>query len=405
MAKPIPLDDATAYTEVFDVGAEGERTHVQNQLAVIYEYLDITPADDHWESQSTSDLKYELYSLLNYNVIPLRGSDQDPLAAQLFRSYSKVAGVSPQDAVDRLQGTYREPDVLGFLFVMGLTMLVEPVDWALTTVDVIDALSEGDIESAIGNFVLGALPFASSKMDDAFDLLGDLGGARRGGPLDNMSVYFANPPGKSRPAGLHSRNVLAGRDFDDMAIDIFEYRGGTGPGIGAKSHGKWTGDRSKRGRNFKDEGPGDGIEKQNENAEILREHYKYHIVEQPDDDQLREIGYIGRRDNRGNPIHNDRRPDYIIEGRAFDHYAPIVEDPQNAVDNIWSTVGSKVPEQTDRLVIDLSDTSLTPEGLIDELNEVDLSGDSFIDPGFKDLKEVLIMKNGQYAGTWVSPQF
>ncbi len=192
LAKPIALDDTAAYTEVFDVGAEGERAHVQNQLAVIYEYLDITLADDHFESQSTTDLKYELYSLLVYHVIPLRGSDQDPLAAQLFRSYTQAAGVSPQDAVDRLQGTYREPDVLGFLFVMGLTMLVEPLDWALTTVDVINALSEGDIESAVGNFILGVAPFASSRMDDAFRLLDGLGAARLSGQSDNIARHVAD---------------------------------------------------------------------------------------------------------------------------------------------------------------------------------------------------------------------
>ena len=400
LAKPIPLDDAAAYAEVFDVGAEGERSHVQNQLAVIYKHLDIAPADYHFESQSTSDLKYELYSLLIHNVIPLRGSDQDPEAAQLFRSYSKVAGVSsPQEAVDRLQGTYRQPDVLGFLFVMGLTMLVEPVDWVLTTVDVINALSEGDVESAVGNFILGVVPFASSKMDDAFDLLSDLGSARRGGQADIAGLLPARTG-----STLLARDELRRLKFSDEAIEMFENRGATGPGTGASVHGKWTGDRSKRGRDFRDEGSGEGIKKQNENAEILREQYEYSIVEQPDDDQLREIGYIGRTDVEGSPIFSDRRPDYIIEGRAFDHYAPIVEDPQSAVNNIWSTVGQKVPRQTDRLVIDLSNTSLSPERLIDELNEVGLSKNSFIDPGFEDLKEVLIMKDGVYVGTWVNPQ-
>ena len=72
LAKPIPLDDATAYTEVFDVGAEGERTHVQNQLAVIYEYLDITPADDHFARvESTSDLKYELVFPIEFTMSSL----------------------------------------------------------------------------------------------------------------------------------------------------------------------------------------------------------------------------------------------------------------------------------------------------------------------------------------------
>ena len=260
----------------------------------------------------------------------------------------------------------------------------------LTTVDVIQALSEDDIESAVGNFLLGASPFLNSKMDDVLQPFF--------GRLDNVRLLPAR-------AGLPPRHTLRARGFTDEMIDAFEFRGATGPGTGASTHGKWTGDRSKRGRDFRDEGSGDGIKIQNENAEILREQYKYNVVEQPDDDQLKEIGYIGRTDIKGNPIHNNSRPDYIIEGRAFDHYAPIVEDPDKAVDNIWSTVGKKVPWQTDRLVIDLSNTSLTPEGLIDHLNKVDLSGDSFIDPGFKDLKEVLIMRNGKYAGTWVSPQF
>jgi len=413
LAKPIPLDDATAYAEVFDVGAEGERTHVQNQLAVIYKFLEITPTDDYFASQSTADLKYELYSLLIHNVIPLRGSDQDPLAAKLFRSYSQVAGVSPQDAVDRLQGTYREPDVLGFLFVMGLTvgsMVFEPLDWALTTVDVINALSEGDIESAVGNFILGVVPLASSRMDDAFRLVDNLGVARRGGPLGNMSVYFANPVGKGRPAGLHSRNVLAGRSFDDKAIDIFEYRGGTGPGIGAKTHEDLLAIR--RDNLLEPKGPNaqDGHIIQNRNFEILRDQYGYNIISRPDRSQLERIEYYTRTDADGLPIDSMRKnPDFIIEGRVFDHYAAFVEDEYKALLNIWYTVGEKVPLQTDRLAIDLSNTSLTPEHLInelnDELNKVDVPGQSSINPGFKDLKEVLIMKNGKYAGTWVNPQF
>ena len=232
LAKPIPLDDSTAYTEVFDVGAEGERAHVQKQLTVIYNYLDVAPTDNYFASRSTADLKYELYSLLIHDVIPLRGSDQDPLAAQLFRSYSKVAGVSPQDAVNRLQGTYREPDVLGFLFVVGLTvgsMVFEPLDWALTTVDIINALSEGDIESAVGNFVLGVVPFASSRMDDAFRLLDDLGAARRGGPLDNIAIRVDVPAGtrnwkldKPSPTGKIPNQLKAESCVAACGVELFE---------------------------------------------------------------------------------------------------------------------------------------------------------------------------------------
>ena len=47
---------------------------------------------------------------------------------------------------------------LDFYSITGLTMAFEPVDWALTTVDVINALSEGDIESAVGDFITWCHP-------------------------------------------------------------------------------------------------------------------------------------------------------------------------------------------------------------------------------------------------------
>lgn len=402
LAKPIPLDDTAAYTEVFDVGAEGERAHVQKQLAVIYEYLDITPADNHLESRNTTDLKYELYSLLIYHVIPLRGSDQDPLAAQLFRSYTKVAGVSPQAAVDRLQGTYREPDVLGFLFVMGLTMFFEPLDYVLTAVDVIQALSERDFESAVGNFILGVTPFASSRMDDAFRLLDDLGAARLGGPLDNIPKYFANPVGKGRPAGLPSRNVLKGRGFNDEMIEIFEYRGGTGPGIGKAKHSVLEGlgpiDTLEKGKSI-------GVIKQNENFEILRDQYEYNIVHRPNPDQLKEVQYDKRTNASGRPINSgNRMPDYIIEGRAFDAYTvgspKRIRSAKDALGSIWNMLPRKVPGQTDRLVIDLSFTNLTPDELGEYLSGLYAKGD----PHVAELKEVYVMKDNNLVGMWVQPK-
>ena len=278
LAKPIPLDDSTANTEVFDVGAEGERTHVRKQLTAIYDYLDITPTDDYFASRNTADLKYELYSLLIHYVIPLRGSDQDPQAAQLFRSYSKVAGVSsPQDAVDRLQGTYREPDVLGFLFVMGLTvgsMVFEPLDWALTTVDVINALSEGNIESAVGNFILGVVPFASSRMDDAFRLVDDLGGARwtdidgKNFHPDMYKYMHDIDQGILTTFEIRMRNDLINRGYSERVVEDMMSGAATRPDFG-QGPGQLLG---------KPEPVNSIANTQNEVAEFLGSEGGYHVI-------------------------------------------------------------------------------------------------------------------------------
>ncbi len=105
---------------------------------------------------------------MNYDVPQFMGLDENEKGNRIgdfLHAYQWEAGDIPQRVIDRLQGTFRQPDVLGFLFIMGLSIAFEPVDYVLTAVDVIQALSEDDIESAIGNFILGVTPFVSSKLD------------------------------------------------------------------------------------------------------------------------------------------------------------------------------------------------------------------------------------------------
>ena len=73
MSAPIPLDDTEAYAAAFAgiahlPDAEAERWHVQSQLAVIYEHLNIEAPENYLKGRSTTELKYELYYRLNYDV-------------------------------------------------------------------------------------------------------------------------------------------------------------------------------------------------------------------------------------------------------------------------------------------------------------------------------------------------
>ena len=139
MAEPIPLDDREAYAAAFAgrayvPDAEHERRHVESQLKLIYDQI-LGEESDHLATLSTTELKYELYYRLNYDVLPFVKSDEHGIQLQIadfMKDYTSEAGDKPEGAIDRLQGTFQQPDVLGFFFVMGLSIVFEPVDYVLT---------------------------------------------------------------------------------------------------------------------------------------------------------------------------------------------------------------------------------------------------------------------------------
>ena len=271
---------------------------------------------------------------------------------------------------------------------MGLTMAFEPVDWVLTTVDVINTLSDGDIESAIGNVILGAVPSVSSKLDEI---------------IQPFLKRFDNIPLLPARAGLPPRHVLKQRGFTDEIIHMMEYRGATGPGTGSNLHRKWEKLGLQRGSAVELHGSNPGTIIQDEYARILHERYRYNIVNEPDPDQLKEIGFYDRTTLDGGPISGGRTPDSIIEGRDFDSYQVGSYDnetvpPKIAIKRIWGTIDDKVPGQTNGLVIDLLKTSLTAERFInDELS-------TFSEPKLGGLREIFFIDNGKLAGIWVNPQ-
>ncbi len=245
------------------------------------------------------------------------------------------------------------------------------------------------MESAVGNVILGAAPLVSNKFDGFVQPLL--------GRFDNVRLLPTR-------AGLPTTNALKRRGFTDEIIEMIEYRGATGPGTGASKHSGLSDIRPEDGWAKPNSLYRAGIDKQNENFLILRDLYGYNIVNEPNKAQLAYVQYDKRTNAFGRPIKSaDRMPDYIIEGRVFDAYT--VGSPDNilssdvALDSIWYTLTDKVPGQTDRLVIDLSYTDLTPDEVTEFLSHWYTEGDSIL----AELKEVFLMKDNDLADLWIQP--
>ena len=403
LAEPKALDYTEVYAEsvawtVHVPDAEHERRHVVDQLALIHEELNIFVPDKYFESRSTRELKHDLAYLLQDEVLPFLNADEneeDNRIGDFYHHYQLIARDKPEYVLRRLVSSYQKPDVVGFFFMMGflaVNILYEPIDWITTSVDVTDALLRGDKESAKQHLFFGAVPFLKSGMVRVMKRLG------------------RSPLGRLMPARLAridstllSRDELRRLGFSDEAIEIFEYRGGTGPGSGSNRHRRWEelGYESRSAVTIHGENAGTKI--QDENAQILNERYGFNIVNEPDPDLLEEIGFNDRTTLDGGPIGGERTPDYIIEGRDFDSYQVGANDPETvppktAIRRIWNTIEDKVPDQTNGLVIDLSKTSLTAERfIIDELS-------TYSQPKLGGLREIIFMDNGEFAGNWVNPQ-
>ncbi|WP_202804463.1 CdiA C-terminal domain-containing protein [Baaleninema simplex] len=82
-----------------------------------------------------------------------------------------------------------------------------------------------------------------------------------------------------------------------------------------------------------------------------------------------------------------RNPDYRIEGRVFDNYAPTTRN----VRSIWTIVQEKVTSgQTERIILNLNDNNLSLNALEKQFSEWEIPG----------LKEVIIVQNGNVIPFW-----
>jgi hypothetical protein len=105
-------------------------------------------------------------------------------------------------------------------------------------------------------------------------------------------------------------------------------------------------------------------QRENESARVLADK-GYHVEQNPP------------------PKPNGREPDYRINGEYYDCYAPTSPRARNIADHIWRF---KVePGQVDRIVLNLSDSSVTLEAMSAQFKAWPVPG----------LKEVIVVKQGQ----------
>jgi hypothetical protein len=121
---------------------------------------------------------------------------------------------------------------------------------------------------------------------------------------------------------------------------------------------------------------------ENDSAVILaRNGYRTH--QNPTDQQVADArSWSG---DTGDPA---KDPDYLVEGRVFDCYAP---NPTKQVRGIWTEAGNKVrAEQTQRVAIYLQDW----------LGDIDALRQQFAAWPIEDMKEVVAIMNDQIVPIW-----
>ena len=85
---------------------------------------------------------------------------------------------------------------------------------------------------------------------------------------------------------------------------------------------------------------------------------------------------------------NGTNPDYEIEGRVFDCYAPSTKNPRN----IWDYIKKEKVDkgQADRVVLNLEDSAVDVKALQKQFAEWEIDG----------LKEIIIIRGGKATPFW-----
>ena len=107
----------------------------------------------------------------------------------------------------------------------------------------------------------------------------------------------------------------------------------------------------------------DGLTRENESAVLLAQ-AGYDVEQNPN--------VLGTR----------KKPDYKIEGKVFDCYAPNKSSPRA----IWSSVSEKIEQkQTQRIILNLDNSSVSTQALRDQFSQYPIPN----------LEEIIIIKQGQ----------
>ena len=146
----VPLVNEARLLEEFEYASvEEARNNLLAQVQYAYETFDIRPPEDLHE-WSVLQLANEYHSLLTNVYLPYRNSESN--LEDYFKADDFVIGftsvnftvLSPKETRDRLDGSYRESPMELVFFVA--SFFIEPLDWALTIRDMINAAEDGDWE-------------------------------------------------------------------------------------------------------------------------------------------------------------------------------------------------------------------------------------------------------------------
>ena len=179
-AAKTPLEDHAALLEAYGWDAEADAIYYfRHRVEVVYAKLGKQLPPDWAEVDDAVLMANMLYDGVEEMGAILESGEtfldpDDPDAGDWGEINNAPLFIDIEPRI--LTGTNSQPDLSLFVFVASI--FFEPLDWALTTLEVIDAISRGDIGGALGNALLGIVPFVPGSADN---IIRHVGGTRRVG--------------------------------------------------------------------------------------------------------------------------------------------------------------------------------------------------------------------------------
>ena len=179
-AAKTPLEDHAALLEAYGWDAEADAIYYfHHRVEVVYAKLGKQLPPDWAEVDDAVLMANMLYDGVEEMKAILESGEtfldpDDPDAGDWGEINNALLFIDIEPRI--LTGTDSQPDLSLFVFVASI--FFEPLDWALTTLEVIDAISRGDIGGALGNALLGIVPFVPGSADN---IIRHVGGTERVG--------------------------------------------------------------------------------------------------------------------------------------------------------------------------------------------------------------------------------
>ena len=176
-AAKTPLEDHAALLEAYGWDAEADAIYYfRHRVEVVYAKLDKQLPPEWAEVDDAVLMANMLYDGVEEMKAILESGEtflnpDDPDAGDWGEINNALLFIDTEPQI--LTGTNSQPDLSLFVFVASI--FFEPLDWALTTLEVIDAVSRGDIGGALGNALLGIVPFVPGSADNIIRHVGGIG--------------------------------------------------------------------------------------------------------------------------------------------------------------------------------------------------------------------------------------